>query len=70
MNKYLEVGTKVILDIGATTWSEGPCNPFGVEGVVTPDDFDSWVGVLWDNGIHNKYKPNDQDLIAVENKDA
>lgn len=68
MNRDIESGAKVVLDITITTWSDGPYNPGGVEGVVTGDDGDGWVGVMWENGVHNKYRPNDDDLVLVEKK--
>ncbi|MGL4638396.1 MAG: hypothetical protein ACRCVX_01485 [Shewanella sp.] len=68
MNRDIESGAKVVLDITRTIWSEGPCNPSGVEGVVTSHDGGGWVGVMWENGIHNKYRSNDDDLVLVEKK--
>ena len=68
LNRDIENGAKVVLDMTSTIWSEGPCNPGGVEGVVTGDDGDGWVGVMWGNGMHNKYRPNDDDLALVESE--
>lgn len=67
-NKDIENGAKVVLDMNCTIWSKEPCNPDGIEGIVTGDDGDGLVGVMWGNGIHNKYRPNDDDLVLVEEK--
>lgn len=65
MNKDLEIGDRVLFDPIVSRWDiDSPDNPSDIVGTVSEVDY--WVTVEWDNGGWNRYNPNDEDLILVD----
>lgn len=64
-NKDLKVGDRVKIDWNVCKWCPGLANP-ECAGTVIKLDADNWVEVDWDNGVSNVYRPNDSDLVAID----
>ena len=65
MNSDLTLGAIVRLNI-THCWCGGYDNPTDCDGIVDNISWDGWIGVEWENGYHNSYRPEDSDLIPVD----
>lgn len=64
-NKDIRIGSIVKLS-EKTEWDVGFDNPIGVDGIVCGIRVSGFISVNWGNGAENSYRPEDCDLIVVE----